>query len=110
MKTMPRPATTIANHVCSAKRLPPTKRDINAVKMGPMAMVMSTLATVVMVRASMKAVNITDQHTPESQKVLSRQGRFINWRPLSKGNNMLSESKVKKLRQKVISKSWACVI
>ena len=110
MNAMPSAATTMASHVCSAKRLPPTKRDNNAVKTGPMAMVMSTLATVVMVNANMKAVNITDQHTPESQKVLLRQGRFISCRPFSKGSKMLSEAKVKKLRQKVTSKPWACVI
>ena len=72
---------------------------------------MSTLATVVMVSANMKAVNITDQQTPESQKHLSRQGRCVkSARPLSQGNNTLSDSMVKKLRQNVTSKPCACVI
>jgi hypothetical protein len=108
---MPSAATTIASHVCSAKRLPPTKRDNKAVKMGPMAMVISTLATVVIVKANMKAVNITDQQTPDNQKLRASQGSDRNiGRPLSKGSKTLSETKVKKLRQKVTSKPWACVI
>ena len=59
MKAMPTPATAIAHQVCEAKGFFSTRRDNRAVSIGPIAMVMSTLATVVMVMASMKAVNIT---------------------------------------------------
>ena len=43
-------------------------RVIKAVSKGPKAMVISTLATAVSVSASMNAVNMTLQQTPESQK------------------------------------------
>ena len=39
-----------------------------AVNKGPTAMVISTLATAVSVSATMNAVNITLQQTPDSQK------------------------------------------
>ena len=43
-------------------------RAINAVRNGPTDIVTSTLATLVSVSATMKAVNITLQHTPEIHK------------------------------------------
>ena len=72
---------------------------------------MSTLATVVKVSASMKAVNMTDQHTPESHSVRERNSlprqtlpRLASVRPMSR------LSALKKLRQNVTSKPCACVI
>ena len=62
---MPMPATAMANQVRSAIWWPITTRDTPAVKNGPMARVTNTLATVVKLNASMKAVNITPQHTPD---------------------------------------------
>ena len=43
-------------------------RATKAVIKGPTAMVISTLATAVKVKANMNAVNITLQQKPESQK------------------------------------------
>ena len=67
-------------------------------------MVMSTLATVVMVRASMKAVNITDQHTPDSHKDTPPWRMPLNTpRPWVRGNNIKSDKTVKRLRQKQLT-------
>ena len=68
IQEMPTPANTIAPQVRRGKRCPKKMRVINAVSKGPSAMVIKTLATAVSMRASMKAVNMTLQHTPESQK------------------------------------------
>ena len=48
-------------------RWPKKIRAIKAVNSGPKAMVTSTLDTEVSVSATMKAVNITHQHKPDSQ-------------------------------------------
>ncbi len=69
MYTMPSAATTMVSQVRVAKRWPKTTRASKAVNKGPKAMMIKTLATLVKPKASMKAVNITDQHTPESQNV-----------------------------------------
>ena len=53
----------------AGRRWPSAKRATRAVTSGAIAIVTSTLATVVIVIATMKAVNITDQQTPESQSV-----------------------------------------
>jgi len=69
MYTIPSAATKIVSQVRLAKRCPKTTRASKAVNKGPKAMRTNTLATLVKPKASMKAVNITDQHTPESQNV-----------------------------------------
>jgi hypothetical protein len=71
--------------------------------------VTSTLATLVMVSATMKAVNITLQQAPESHKAQPAWRIFANTaRPWKKGRITSSDSTVKKLRQKVTSKLCAC--
>ena len=55
------------------------KRASKAVNSGPAAMMTSTLATLVKVSASMKAVNITLQQTPETQNAREA-GRTPQWR------------------------------
>ena len=64
IQAMPTPATAIATQVRGAIRWPMKMRAASAVRKGPSASVTSTLATVVMVSASMKAVNMMLQHTP----------------------------------------------
>ena len=85
-------------------------RAIRAVSKGPIAMVTSTLATLVSVSATMKAVNITLQHRPESQKRGCRHGASGRRppRPCNNGRITSSDSAVKKLRQNVTSKLRAC--
>ena len=71
----------------------------------------STLATVVMVSASMKAVNMTDQHTPDSHSV--RERNTLNRHTLPRVASVKPKAKlmtVKKLRQNVTSKPCAWVI
>jgi hypothetical protein len=104
-------------------------RANRAVNSGPTDMITSTLATLVKVSASMKAVNITLQHTPEIQKDLDS-GIRPQWRlsqrrhgPVSvrsggsrpwlrsmwrqTGRITSSDSAVKALRQNVTSKRAA---
>ena len=57
----------MASQVRSGRRCPMAKRASKAVIKGPSAMMTRTLATLVKVSASMKAVNITLQHTPDTQ-------------------------------------------
>jgi len=72
-------------------------------------MITSTLATVVSVSASMKAVNITLQHRPDSHKERPpRRMRPKTSRPWNSGRITSSDSTVKKLRQNVTSKLRAC--
>ena len=72
-------------------------------------MVTSTFATLVSVSATMKAVNITLQHTPEIHSAGPPRRIFANTsRPWKNGRMTRSEPTVKKLRQKVISKLRAC--
>ena len=77
----------------------------NAVIKGPIAIVTRTLATVVSVIASMKAVNITDQQRPENQ---SGQDACANPRqsagPRMASRATLSARALNRLRQKVTSK------
>ena len=85
-------------------------RAISAVRNGPSAMVTSTLATLVSVSATMKAVNITLQHTPdihERRPAVADLGEHLA-APWKNGRITSSDSTVKKLRQKVISKLRAC--
>jgi hypothetical protein len=106
---MPTPATTIAPQVRAGSLWPMKTREMRAVNRGPSAMVTSTLATVVSVSATMKAVNITLQHTPESQKYGLFQCMSRNTvRPCHSGKITSSDTMVKKLRQKVTSKLLAC--
>ena len=56
----------MATQVLSAIGCFKVQRATKAVSKGPIDRVMSTLATVVRVRAIMKAVNITDQHRPDN--------------------------------------------
>lgn len=68
-------------------------------------MVTSTRATPVMVSATMKAVNMTAQHQPDSQNAPCRQGMRANTRgPCQSGRISSSDTTVKKLRQNVTSK------
>ncbi len=114
----------MAAQVRGASVCPMVKRASNAVNSGPTAMMISTLATVVKVSASMKAVNITLQHTPLSQKA-AEPASTPQWRrsgpcpdssarrPAArsadrhKGRMSSSDSAVKALRQKVTSKRAA---
>ena len=76
---------------------------------GPMASVTSTLATLVRVKATMKAVNITLQHRPDHHRVLpARTMRENTPCPCMRGRSISKDSAVNKLRQKVISKLRAC--
>ena len=68
IQPMPIPASTMAIQVRAANWWCKNTRVNKAVSKGPTAMVINTLATAVNVRATMKAVNMTLQHTPESQK------------------------------------------
>ena len=105
---MPAPAAAIASQVRSAIRWPMKMRAATAVMNGPSASVISTLATVVSVRATMNAVNITLQQTPDIQSAMPPARIFENTaRPLKSGRMTSSDSAVKKLRQKVTSKLLA---
>ena len=74
---MPAAATPIAPQVRPASRWPRTKRDISAVSNGPIDIVTSTLATEVIVIATMNAVYITDQHRPDTH---TGHGERTSWR------------------------------
>ena len=105
---MPAPAAAMASQVRSGKRWPIKNRAISAVKSGPTAMVTNTLPTLVSVSAIMNAVNITLQHTPESQNAVLRQGMARKTPlPCQTGKITKSDSAVKKLRQNVTSKLLA---
>ena len=70
-----------------------------------MDMVTKTLATLVIVKATMKAVNITLQHTPDNQRAPPPlRIREKTTRPCQIGKITRSDKTVKKLRQKVTSK------
>ena len=76
-----------------------------AVIIGPMAIVTRTLATLVKVSATMNAVNMTHQHTPEIQKARPPWATFLNTaRPWKNGKITNSDRAVNSARQKVISK------
>ena len=74
---------------------------------GAIAIVTSTLATVVIVIATMKAVNITDQQAPESQSVAPPLRKV--WPSVAPAaqpgeQDHAAPAALKKLRQKVASK------
>ena len=100
------PATTIAAQVRGGRRWPTTTRATSAVRSGAIAIVTSTLATVVIVIATMKAVNITAQQTPDSQSVGSalRSVRPSEAGPRRRASRTTSASALKTLRQNVASK------
>jgi hypothetical protein len=105
IQAMPTPPTAIASQVRAGSRWRRNRRLNRAVINGPMAMVTSTLATVVRVMASMKAVNITAQQTPENhtcQPARSRPDHSPG--PRMPVSSMPSASALKALRQKVTSK------
>jgi hypothetical protein len=88
---------------------PRATRAITAVNKGASAIVMSTLATVVSARPSMKAVNITLQHRPAPH---ISQPPWRIWRHRAAGPRCQlikapSASPLAALRQKVISKGAA---
>ena len=90
-------------------RCPMKMRATSAVNSGPMARVTSTLATVVSVSATMKAVNITLQQKPLIQKARPpRRMRPKTAVPCTSGRMTSSDSAVKRLRQNVTSKLRAC--
>ncbi|EWS65665.1 hypothetical protein Y695_01069 [Hydrogenophaga sp. T4] len=121
---MPAPAATMAIQVRNGRRWPMAKRASSAVNKGPTDMMISTLATLVKVSASMKAVNITLQQTPETQKAREA-GSTPQWRsrlpcpagapstPEARsaarqtGKMTSKDSAVNALRQKVTSKRAA---
>src|SRR3954471_5647468 len=106
---MPAPATTIDAHVRGGMRWPMKARAISAVRKGAIAMVTSTLATLVIVRATMKAVNMTLQHNPDSHSGQPpARTRATTCRPCNRGRITSSDSTVKKPRQNVTSKLRAC--
>lgn len=91
------------------KLVPDERRAASAVNSGPSDIVTSTLAVEVRVSATMKAVNITAQQTPEIQSErLPRRSSENTARPRQSGKITSSASIVKRLRQKVISKLCAC--
>src|SRR5688500_17521717 len=80
-------------------------RASKAVSNGPTAIVTSTLATLVSVRANMKAVNITLQHNPDTHSDRPpRRNLAKTSLPWKYGRITSSDTTVKKLRQKVTSK------
>ena len=82
--------------------------DTTAVSSGPAASVTSTLATVVRVRATMKAVNITDQHRPDSHNMPPARRILVHTSaPCHHGRITARLSAVKALRQNVISNARA---
>jgi hypothetical protein len=84
---------------------PKVTRATKAVSKGPTAKVISTLATVVKVKATMKAVNMVAQHKPEIQRTGPAERIFLNTpRPCNKGKITSKATTVNRLRQKVTSK------
>ena len=81
------------------------RRANTAVSNGPLAMVTSTLATGMSRMATMKAVNITLQHRPESHSAAPPRRMPPNTeRPCDSGSSTSRLSRQKALRQKVTSK------
>ena len=78
----------------------------SAVSSGATAIVTSTLATVVSVSASMKAVYITHQHSPDTHSARPplRSACQSSAGPRSQDNSSTSARALKPLRQKVTSK------
>ena len=108
IQAMPAPAMTMAIQVRGNTRWPSMKRASKAVNKGPRLMVMSTLATVVSVKATMKQVNITLHITPEIHNGLPPVVRMRGAsRPCSVTKYAARDKARKKLRQKVISKACA---
>ena len=70
------PAITMAIQVRRGSLWPSKARANSAVTSGPSAMMTRTLATLVSVSAIMKAVNITDQQTPEIQTMRGERRRL----------------------------------
>ena len=115
--TIPSTAAATASHVRLGKRCLSTMRPSTAVSKGPTASSTNTWATLVMSKASIKAVNMTDQHTPEIQKDLDCQvtPHHCSTAPCplhrlelpssqrTKGSKSTSDTPAKKLRQKVTS-------
>ncbi len=80
-------------------------QEKSAVSSGPAAMVTSTLATGISRMATMKAVNITPQHRPDTQSARPPRRTAANTaRPCSTGRMTSSAATVNRLRQKVTSK------
>ena len=106
--TMPKPAKTMASHVRIAMGWPINQRAIKAVNKGPTEVVTNTCATDVSDSATMKAVNITAQHRPDIQSARGAKRRSAKaLGPRNPGSMTASDSKVKKLRQNVISRPRA---
>ena len=105
IQPMPMPAARIAPQVRPGSRWPSATRANSAVTSGARAIVTSTLATVVIVIATMNAVNMTAQHRPESQSVGSRLASvfFSAMAPRRRTSRTTSATALKKLRQNVAS-------
>ena len=102
------PAITMAIQVRRGSLWPSKARANSAVTSGPSAMMTRTLATLVSVSAIMKAVNITDQQTPEIQTMRGER-RMLRQTDGPRRNVRMTviASALKKLRQKVTSKLCA---
>src|SRR3954468_14925984 len=100
---MPRPATTIAAQVRTGSLWRSAMRATSAVRSGAIAIVTSTLATVVIVIATMNAVNITAQQAPEIQSVGSALKSVARSAaaPRRRASRTTSAAALKTLRQKV---------
>jgi hypothetical protein len=105
IQAMPRPATPIAAQVRAGSRSPRKMRAASAVSSGPVAIATSTLATLVRVSATMKAVYMVAQHRPENQ-ITRRPARMSRNSavPRSGSSTTSSVSVLNRLRQKVTSK------
>ena len=109
IQAMPAPASAMAAQVRCGRRWPSTNLAPRAVSNGPIDIVTSTLATVVSVSASMKAVYITAQHRPESHSA-RRPARKVCHKgpgPRNQDSSTTRASALKPLRQKVTSKPRA---
>ena len=103
---MPAPASSTAPQVRGASRWPRVIRADKAVSSGAIDIVTNTLATVVSVSATMKAVYMTHQHSPDTHSARPpvRSDSHSAAGPRSHDSSTTSASALKPLRQKVTSK------
>ncbi len=106
IQAMPAPANSTAPQVRGASRWPSATRASKAVSSGAIDIVTSTLATVVSVSATMKAVNMTLQHSADTHRARPplRSETHKAAGPRSHDSSTTSASALKPLRQNVISK------
>ena len=108
IQAMPTPASPIDSQVAPGRRRLRKQREKIAAMSGPTDMATSTLATVVSIIATMKAVYIVAQHRPDNQSVqLPCRKSFQNALPRRQDRAMSKVSELARLRQKVTSKLCA---